>query len=424
MRRHPTAPGATRGARRHHAARCAPRPAWHRTSAIVRLVTRVALLLSLVVLVACGPSPEPAFPALPYPIAPAPDDAARAEQVACAVPLQKGRMRMEAALAQANVPGVSAAAMVGGRVVWARAWGYADPARTRPMTPETVLQAASVSKPMFGTAVMRMVQQGELSLDEDITEYVDWDPTLNGRRMRVTLRDLLSHSAGTTIHGFGGYDRRKAKLPTTQEIIKKVRLQWAPRTKTDYSGGGFMIAQAAVENEVQAPFSEAMYDWLIRPFGLTHTTFAHPLSPAHLRFAASGLSKGEPVPGGHHLYPEGAAAGMWTTPTDLLTVAGALVRAYQGLPGPISQQTVRTMLTPVMPDAQMALSWHVEQKGDVIEASHGGLNKGFTAQVVWRTDGMGAAVMVNGEGGLAGKVIEAIGEQYGWRPGKPAGCAP
>jgi len=406
------------------------------SSAIVRAVfclrTLSAFVLTLLAL-GCSPEPQPAFPRVPYSFPTSPDDATRANNVGCSIPIAGQRMSVEAALKRWKVPGVSVAAMAGGRVVWARAWGFADPAQTRPMTPETILQAASVSKPMTAVAIMRMVQFGELSLDEDVAEYVDgWEATSGGRHVRLTLRDLLSHSAGLNVHGFAGYDRRKATLPSTLDVLNgkgnsgRVKVAQKPREKIDYSGGGFIVAQAAVENEVEAPFSAAMYEWLIRPFGLTHSTFEQPIAPVHAPYAAFGMAKGgKPVPGGFHVYPEQAAAGLWTTPTDLLTVAAGLLRGYQGVPAPLSQMMVRQMVTPVKQGERAGLGWFLNPTTDgVVEVQHSGLNEGFTSMIVWRTDGMGVAVMVNGEGPLVHALTEAIGQEYGWRPGRPAnaGC--
>lgn len=381
--------------------------------------------LGLALLSGCGYS-EPEFPKTPYAAFIAPDDPSHIDHVACSIQVGDQRMSLAEAMTRYRVPGVSAAAMVGGRVVWAHAWGVADAASRRPMTPETILQAASVSKPMTAVAVMRMVQNGELSLDEDIGEYIEWEGKVGRQRARVTLRQLLSHSAGINIHGFAGYPRNRSEIPTTEDILEgkgtnspKIRLEAAPGSKYKYSGGGFVLVQRVVEEEIEDPFAAAMYDWLIRPFRLTHSTFELPLSKEHAAFAAFGSEDGKPIPGGYNLYPEQAPAGLWTTPTDLLTVASWLVAAYRGTPAPIAQATVQAMLTPTSPDGTFGIGWGVKRHGDVIEATHSGSNAGFTSVVTWRTDGSGAAVMVNSDGPIAQGLARAIGEEYGWRP-KPA----
>ena len=383
----------------------------------------VAVVLACAALAACDFS-QPDFPRAPYRLAEPSDNEQHIARVMCSVPLKGNRMRIDQALAATQSPGVSAAAMVGGQVVWARAYGSADPTRNRIMTPETVLQAASVSKPMTAVAIMKMVQAGELSLDSDVTDAVGWEPRNSGHT-RITLRQLMSHTSGLGIHGFGGYPRNRGELPATLDVLNgvgansaRVRLEHPPG-ETHYSGGGWTLVQAYVEEEVTSPFEQAMYEWLIKPFRLSHSTFVQPIDDAHVGYAASAFIDGMPVPMGHHVYPEKAAAGMWTTPTDLLTVGAALMNAYNGAPGPLSQATVREMMTPVVAGQTFGLGFAIKFDGQVLEASHGGTNRGFSSKIIIRSDGFGAAVMVNTNGPLAGAVARSIGEEYGWDGTKP-----
>jgi CubicO group peptidase (beta-lactamase class C family) len=371
---------------------------------------------------------DPEFP--PGPAAPpvAPSEASRIENIICAIPTDGERMPLDQAMVRFGVPGVSAAAMVDGKVVWARGWGYADRERRTPMTPETILQAASVSKAISAVGILRMAQAGELSLDEDVSDSIDWEAKWQGRHAKITLRQLLSHSAGLSVHGFNGYPRKLEELPTTLDVLEgkgnspRVALEAPPGARTQYSGGGFTVAQAFVEERVESPFSSAMYDWLIRPFGLRRSTYEQPLSEDKQPLAAHGYRNGQPVRGGFHVYPEEAAAGLWTTPTDLLTVASGLVRAYHGLPAPLSKGMAFMMLTPQSADRRFGIGWVVKQRGDAIEAQHNGGNAGFTSMLIWDTNGNGAAVIVNGEGPIALGLATSIGEEYGWRSPKGHGC--
>ncbi len=384
----------------------------------------IAFALSCTALLACDFS-QPDFPRAPYRLAEPMDNEQRIARVMCSVPLKGNRMPIDQALAATRSPGVSVAAMVAGQVVWARAYGSADPTRNRAMTPETVLQAASVSKPMTAVAIMKMVQAGEISLDADVTDAVGWEPRKAGHT-RITLRQLMSHTSGLGIHGFGGYPRNREEIPETLDVLNgvgansaRVRLEHPPG-ETHYSGGGWTLVQAYVEEEVTSPFEEAMYEWLIRPFRLSHSTFIQPIDEAHVGYAASAFVDGAPVPMGHHVYPEKAAAGMWTTPTDLLTVGASLMNAYNGMPGPLSQARVREMMTPVIPGQKFGLGFALAFDGQVLEASHGGVNRGFSSKLIIRSDGFGVAVMVNTNGPLAEAVARSVGEEYGWNGTKPA----
>lgn len=394
----------------------------------VPFVTTIAVAL---VLVGCGPEPEPAFPATPYFFPAAVQEQPRVDAVSCGITVGGRRLSVEDAMRTYHVAGVTAAALWQGQVVWAKGWGFADARRQVPMTPETIMQAASLSKPVSSVGIMRMVQAKKLDLDRDVAEYLDgWEATYRGQPVAITLRQLLSHSAGLNVHGFGGYRSNVEDLPSTLGVLNgegntaRVVVEFPPGTDTKYSGGGFTVAQAVVEEEVQAPFDRAMYDWVIRPFGLKRSTFEQPLAEDHAKSAASAHDDaGNPIRGRWHVYPEKAAAGLWTTPTDLLTLASSLAASYNGAAGPLSQPMVRQMLTPTSANGKMGISWAVKQDGAVIEASHGGQNAGFTATIIWRTDGSGAAVMVNGDGPIASAVARAIGEQYGWRESSGAGCA-
>lgn len=323
---------------------------------------------------------------------------------------------------QYKIQGVSAAAMVQGRVVWARAWGYADAKRRKPMTSETVLQAASVSKAVSAVGVLRMAQAGELDLDADVAKYIEgWEARYKKRHAKITLRQLMSHSAGVNVHGFSGFNGDK-ELPSTIELLNgkgiatPIRVELEPGSKWQYSGGGFTVLQAAVESALDERFDTAMYEWVIRPFRMTRSTFEQPLSEVHQKLAASAHGDdGRPIKNRWNVYPTQAAAGLWTTPTDLLTLGGALGAIYNGSNGPLTQAWVRLMLKPVAPSEKMGLGWFVADRDGVIEASHNGLNKGFSSDLVWRTDGYGAAVMVNGEGPVSRALLRAIGEEYGFR---------
>ncbi len=394
----------------------------------------IALSLSLACAgLGCASESSYLLPNAPYALPDFPGEAARIDGIVCSLPIEGRRTSLAEAMRRFRVPGVSAAAMVDGRIVWARGFGSADPARNLPMRPETVLQAASISKAVTAVGVMRLVEKGELWLDADVRELVDdWEPSLGGRPARITLRQLLSHSAGLNVHGFRGYATTDPeRIPSTLSVLlgkgnsPAVRLEAPPGTRTTYSGGGFTVVQAAIEEELDLSFATVMRRYLLGPFGMKRSTFEQPLSPDNARFAGPGFdAQGRMVEGGWHTYPEQAAAGLWTTPVDLLTLASGLIRGFHGLPAPLSRAAVSAMLTPQSTDGAFGLGWVVKPRGQVIEAMHNGGNAGYSTMLVWRTDGFGAVAMANGEGPVAAALVDAIAEAYGWRKlqAKGNGC--
>ena len=204
-----------------------------------------------------------------------------------------------------QVPGVSIAVIADGRVDWARGHGVRQAGRPAPVTPETLFQAASISKPITALAVMRLVDDGTLHLDEDVNRYLtSWRvPANDGWQPRLTLRHLLSHTGGTTVHGFPGYGHAAA-LPTVRQILDgeapantgAVRVNGLPGVQVRYSGGGTTIVQQLLEDTVGLPFPTLMHDLVLQPLGMSQSTYEQPL-PAnrHADAAVGHRTEGSPA---------------------------------------------------------------------------------------------------------------------------------
>jgi CubicO group peptidase (beta-lactamase class C family) len=385
---------------------------------VEKLASFAAWVLALGLLAGCARDAEPAvFPSQPY-FAPPPPPAV-VEALARRVRVGDRWVGIDEAMRSTRTPGVSAAVVLGGRLVWARGFGLADASAGTPMTSETVLQAASISKAVSAVGIMKLVEQDEFTLDDDVTDDLDWKARLRGRDVPVTLRQLLSHSAGTTVSGFDGYPRSAPIPPTEQLLFGKgnsplVRLERAPRTATKYSGGGFLLAQAFVEIDQDEPFAEVMHRALLEPFGMRRSTFRQPLSPARERWAAAGHdASGRTLVGRSRIYPEGAAAGLWTTPTDLAILVMHLQRALRGEPAPISRSAALALVTPTSVDGRVGLGWFLEPLPGGVRARHNGRNAGFTSTMQWSTFGDAIIVMTNGEASLGDAVLAAIAQAHG-----------
>ena len=332
-----------------------------------------------------------------------------------------------------HVPGVSIAVINDGRVEWARGYGVTEfGGRTRVDT-TTLFQAGSISKPVAAMGALALVEQGRLALDEDVNaRLTSWKvpaSDLTGER-RVTLRGLLSHSAGLTVHGFPGYVAGTS-LPTLVQVLNgvapantaPVRVDVAPGTIWRYSGGGITVMQLLMEDVTGEPFPAFMQRTVLGPLGMAHSTFAQPLPPSYATRAASGHERLDtPVPGRFHAYPEMAAAGLWTTPSDLARWAIEVQRAYRGeSSGVLSPRMTREMLTTQF--GAWGLGVQLAGAGDSAMFLHGGRDEGFVADLrAFVHRGQGVVIMTNGVNGrLLAELARSVALAYGWPiPARPA----
>jgi CubicO group peptidase (beta-lactamase class C family) len=344
----------------------------------------------------------------------------------------KGRPVEKASLADRmaalKIPAVSVAVIKDGQIEWAKAYGFRDVEAKSPATPETLFQAASISKPVTAAAALHFVEKGLLGLDEDVNaKLVSWKVPENEftAKAKVTLREILSHSAGLTVHGFPGYPAG-APLPTLLQVLdgmkpantEPIRVNAVPGSRWSYSGGGYTVLQQLLIDVLGRPFPDILKDTVLVPAGMTLSTFNQPLPEARLAEAAVGYrSGGTEVEGRRHVYPELAAAGLWTTPSDLCRFAIEVMNAFAGRSDKIlSQVMAKQMLT--VQKAPSGLGVILEGQGADFRFGHSGGNEGFICDLVAfpATDG-GAAVMTNSDSGgaLCGELLRSIAAEYGWK---------
>lgn len=342
-----------------------------------------------------------------------------------------------------HTPGISIAVINDFEIEWARGFGWCEAGTTREVTPDTLFQAASISKPVFALAVMRLVQEGQLNLDEDVNNYLtSWRvPEIASWQPRITLRQLLSHTAGLIVHGFPGY-RSSQPLPTTVQVLNgeppantdKVEVNIIPGLHHRYSGGGTTIAQQVLVDVLKRPFSEIMRELVLAPLGMTNSTYQQPLPTDRLsRVATAHSFPGIPLEGKHHVYPEMAAAGLWTTATDLAKVGVELMRVLLGsTPATWSKETIEEMLRPQQPEQTqeadeafvglgkglfVGLGFFAGGGiGDGFYFFHSGRNEGFVSLMrVYAHIGKGAVVMLNSEAiELIQEVMRSLALEYDW----------
>jgi CubicO group peptidase (beta-lactamase class C family) len=331
-----------------------------------------------------------------------------------------------------KVPGLSVAVIKDFHLEWAKGYGVKDLETDEPVTTDTMFQAGSISKSVNAMIAMKKVEQGKLSLDENINDKLtSWKLPDNEftAKKKVTLKNLLSHTAGTTVHGFPGYAVDQ-KLPTLPQVLDgekpantaAVRVDFEPGSKYRYSGGGTTIAQLTIMDVEKRPYPDIARETVLDPLNMTNSTYSQPLPADWRKKAATGYrSNGREVEGKIHVYPEMAAAGLWTTPTDLAKFAIEMQLSLAGRSNKIlSKSTVTTMTTPVVDEA--ALGFFIDKRTGTTYFGHDGADEGFRAQMLLNKDkGYGAIAMVNSDNGqILNEVIRGIAKEYQWDDYLPA----
>jgi CubicO group peptidase (beta-lactamase class C family) len=331
-----------------------------------------------------------------------------------------------------KVPGVSVAFFDHGQILWTRTYGLADVAAKKPVTADTLFQAASISKPVSALAALRLVQDGKLTLDEDVNvKLKTWKVPDNAFTVKekVTIRRIVSHNAGLTVHGFPGYASDEP-IPTVVQILNgekpansdPIRVDVIPGTLWRYSGGGYVVLQTLMSDITGKPFPQIMSELVLKPAGMTHSTYEQPLPKNRQPEAATPYrADGQPVKGGAHTYPEMAPAGLWTTPSDLARVAMEVQSEYQGKSSKIlSQDMARQMLTKQF--GTWGLGFGLDSTDGRLAFGHGGANEGFRCNLhAYADSGQGLAVMTNSDSGneLTEEIFRSVAKEYAWPDYKP-----
>lgn len=313
---------------------------------------------------------------------------------------------IKAQMAQRHIRGLSLAIVQGGKIAVARGYGVADDSSKAPVTTTTLFQAGSISKPVSALGALRLVEAGKLSLDGDVNgTLTSWKVPENRftATEKVTLRRLLSHNAGMTVHGFPGYDRAE-RMPTLVQVLDgappantpAIRVDTTPGAIWRYSGGGFTVMQQLVIDVTGQPFATYLQKTVLGPIGMTGSSFEQPLPNAvNARTATGYYADGAPVRGRSHVYPEIAAAGLWTTATDLAKFAIEVQQTFAGKGhGVISPAMARQYLTEQKGGSGLGVG--VNGSGPSLQFSHGGRDEGFDALLAaGATSGDGVVIMIN-----------------------------
>lgn len=314
-------------------------------------------------------------------------------------------------MAHYHVPGVAIAVLKDGVVVQAAGFGVRQAGTTEAVDADTAFSVGSVSKILTAATTLRLVADGKLALDQDINTYLkSWRaPRAEGVADEpVTLRMLMSHTAGFNVHGFEDYQPDEP-LPTLLQTLNgaapakndAIRRVSAPGARMRYSGGGVTVEQQVIEDAAGAKLETVARVMVFEPLGMDRSTFASPMTAAFGNIAKAHDDKGAPaaLPRGWESFPEQAASGLWTSARDLGGFVGALIRSYQGrgdfLPQPLAVQ----MMTEVGPSLH-GLGPRIGGAGATHVFHHGGANDSYRAWIEGHLQsGDGMVILTNGNNG-------------------------
>jgi CubicO group peptidase (beta-lactamase class C family) len=417
----------------------------------MRRRSEVAVGVALAVVAgACSATPPPSPAVAPKPpleLAPEPTPAIEASVERGLLPAVRvqGEPVALAALSErmaaVKVPGLSIAVFDEQGVVWAKGYGVADVESRAPVGTSTLFQAGSISKSVNALAVLLAAADGRFSLDRPVNELLQtWQlpDTPLTESEPVTLRRLLSHTAGTTVHGFPGYPSG-ATLPTLLEVLDgrgpantpPVRVDLLPGSQFRYSGGGTSVSQLVLMDTYRRPYPELMREHVLGPLGLSSSTYQQPLPPERLVLAAAGHREdGSLVPSRRHVYPEMAAAGLWTTATDLALFFREISLARAGRSSKIARNVALEMTTEIATStalggaagAHPGLGVFLQTLDGAGLFGHDGVDEGFHARALASLDAThGLALMANSANGmrLFPEIERTVFATLGWPGAEP-----
>lgn len=326
-----------------------------------------------------------------------------------------------------KVKGLSIAVIHNYKIEWAKGYGFANDAEKIPVTTKTLFEPGSLSKSVNALALMQMVQGKKIDLFTDINPYLHtwkfpYDSVSKGKK--ITLANLLSHTAGLGVHGFGGY-KQGDSLPNIQQILNgtkpansaAVRSIFEPNKKMEYSGGGTMISQLLLMDISKKAYDTYLTEHILQPLQMTNSFYTQPIPEMKKTFAAIGYdSLGIALPYKYPIMVEQAAAGLWTTPTDMCKFIIEIQKSLIGKSNKIlTQKNTSLMLTPYI-DERASLGFFIDDFKGYKYFSHEAGNWGFSGAFYASMEGgNGVVVFINSEND---EIIKEIGNTiisvYNW----------
>ena len=338
-------------------------------------------------------------------------------------------LTIESRMEELNVPGVSIAVFDNNEILWAKGYGVKNKVIGEKVDKNTLFQAASISKPIASVIAFKLVEEGKILLNEDVNIKLQrWKVPENEftKKEKVTASRIMSHTSGIGTSGFQGYNK-KDSIPSLVQILNgseitnsdPVRVIQTPGESEYYSGGGMQVLQLLMEDVSGKQFSQLSEEFIFEPLGMSSSSFNYPLPEDLNERTSSGFnSRGDAINGENHLYPEKAAAGLWTTPSDLAKFMIAMGKSYRHESGGILEYSSAQQMLQRVPNAG-GTGIGIDGKGDAFRFRHSGGNAGFNCYAVsFANNGRGVVVMTNSDNGfpLNHEIVRAISKEYKWLP--------
>jgi len=326
-----------------------------------------------------------------------------------------------------NIPALSLAVIQQGEIAWAAVYQNESFYEGQNLDCNSIFQAASLSKPVTFMAALRMNAAGEIDLDENIQEYLKDFVLPQGKQTTenpVNLRNIFSHTSGITPGGYQGY-AKDLPMPSDMDIVSgapgvnspAIEVVSPPDETLGYSGGGYTLAELALQDIYNDEFSNLMNKWILEPVGMEHSEFTQPLPNSKWDLVAKGHTQsGEVLDGGWRNHPEQAAAGLWSNAVDMAKFLIEIYKAYQGESAIFSQADIESILSHQR-DGHV-YGFLLSRSSDDISLTHYGGNAGYrTGMTISLTSGNGLAYLSNSDNGgaLGNELLLSASQVYNWQ---------
>jgi len=338
---------------------------------------------------------------------------------------------VEQAMTRHGLQGLSVAVIDDYQVSWRRAWGVKSAGDKDAVETDTTFNIASIAKPVTATLIAMLAEKGFIDLDEPVATYLQrWQLPDNEftRSADITLRHLLAHTSGATQHGYKDFYSGE-EIPTLVDVLnggdlpatEKLDIDFEPGSRWRYSGGGYVIAQIAVEDHLEKPLAELAAEFIFRPLEMTRTTMLRPDEDGFPENVAKAHDEsGAVVATGLPVCPQISASGLWTTPTDMARFLIEMQNALRSSGSDVISPAVAKLVTSEIMGG-FGLGWALFEPVGYMEAfSHGGANTGTGGRVYATIEGGNGIVLFgNGPNSIREPVLamlrESIVDAHGWR---------